>query len=69
MEFLRVTIKGILTNVPVLINGQKNGYTNKILKLNRGYVKVSAEYPKIKTEEIYLSDTTVNKPKKVILCA
>ena len=67
MEFITVTIKDVKNTVPVLINGQKNGFTGKIIKLNKGYVKISADYPKVNTEEVYVSDTTINKPTQVVL--
>ena len=69
MEYLLVKIKNVTKTAPVLINGIKNGFTGKVIKLSKGYVKVSADYPKVDVQEIYLSDTTINLPKKVVLCS
>jgi hypothetical protein len=69
MQFLIVRLggKSAKKKIAVLINGEKNGYVNELLMLNRGWIEVSVDLPKAKIKEIELKNTTRQKPMEVVI--
>lgn len=65
MEYLRVKLAGREERVPVLVNGEENGFTNEIIQLDDGFIVISAKIDGAETKEIELMDTTPENPMEV----
>ena len=62
MEFMKVDCNH---DADVLINGQANGFTNKLIRLTRGVYKVSVAKDDATVEKIKLTGTSEEDPKIV----
>lgn len=65
MEFLMVYANdrgSQLQGIPVLINGQRNGHTGDLLKVDHGILEVSADFDGAETAEVAVIDTTPKTP-------
>ena len=72
MQFLTVHAQDrasgkVLTNIPVLINGECNGTTGNMLKLDGGLVEISADYHLADTKVLNLKNTTYEFPMSVMI--
>jgi len=72
MEFLTVYAQERITgevhyDLPVLINGEANGYTGNPIKLDPGTIDVSVEAEHAESHHIRLENTTVTTPLKVTI--
>lgn len=69
MQFLIVHAKkqGQNLNLPVLIDGTQNGYTDNLIKLDEGTIDVSVDYPKSDPVTIDLENTTVMSPIEITI--
>ena len=64
MEFIRVLVKGQSTlQVPVLLNGQRNGTTAQVITLGSpGWKFISVDLPNAKRQFVPVKNTTSTFP-------
>lgn len=64
MEFIRVLVKGQSTlQVPVLINGQRNGTTGQVITLGSpGWKFISVDLPNARQQNVKVRNTTPTFP-------
>jgi len=68
MEYLIVKIKGKEDEVlPVLIDGEENGFTCDKMQLDEGFVEISVNVDGAETKEIELVNTTDEFPMEVLI--
>lgn len=66
MQYLKVDIKGKKTGT-VLIDGEEQGKTGKILMLDAGEYEVSLkEYPAVPARDVILKGTSSSRPRRVV---
>lgn len=73
MQFLKVLAKNrinrvsLIYGVPVLINGERNGKTGLVLKLDPGVIEVSVDRPGADRQVVTLDNTSQDLPMEVIV--
>ena len=72
MQFLRVWAKDrgfgtMINDIPVLINGEANGVTGAVIKLDGGWIEVSVDFHKAQTSAVPLEGTTFDFPMEVVI--
>jgi len=68
MEYIRVKVNDREEEkIPVLVNGEENGFTCDVMQLEEGFVEISVKLKGAETKEIELVDTTADHPKEVLI--
>jgi len=60
-------ISSIFKKIPVLINGEKNGYVGETVMVEEGITTISVDMPGAIASEVAVEDTIPEEPMKIFI--